>query len=172
MPSTLPPHRVVELPFDGPRFTKWTLDQMEKLTLAGCRDLALVDLAGEIAMESAAARDTLGQAAGLLQWVRETVYYLPDPVGVELVREPGALISRGAGDCDDMSVLLAALASCIGIPVRFVAIATTPEGFDHVYPELWIDALDAWLPADAAVPGVPIGWSAPAVQRMVQDGRS
>lgn len=61
------------------------------------------------------------------------------------------------GDCDDISILHAALLTCMDIKVRFVAIRSTKEdaNYDHVF----IEAFDGveWILHDITVPrGTPI----------------
>lgn len=56
------------------------------------------------------------------------------------------------GDCDDISMFHATLLTCMGIPVRFVAIRSMQDdiNFDHVF----IEAFDGneWRVFDATVP--------------------
>jgi transglutaminase-like putative cysteine protease len=60
-----------------------------------------------------------------------------------------------AGDCDDKSVLLAALLESIGHPTRFVAIGFQPDDFEHVFVETKI--ADRWISLETTEP-VEIGW--------------
>lgn len=137
-----------------------TLDRMASGTVAALGDPTIVQLAREIVRGRE--RDAAAQASALLSWVRRSIAYIPDPVGVELVQTPRETLRREAGDCDDMAALLAALAGAVGVPGAFVAVATRPElgGVpDHVYAELL--CAGQWLGADPTVPGVPLGWRPP-----------
>lgn len=63
------------------------------------------------------------------------------------------------GDCDDISVLHAAILTCMDIKVRFVAIRSKQEdpNYDHVF----IEAFNGkdWILYDITVPpGTPIEW--------------
>lgn len=63
------------------------------------------------------------------------------------------------GDCDDISVLHAALLTCMDIKVRFVAIRSNQDdpNYDHVFIEAW-NGTD-WLLYDITVPpGTRIEW--------------
>ena len=94
------------------------------------------------------------QCYSLLLWVSRTVRYVGDPTGVELLHDP-RLIAHGIadkkrvyGDCDDMSMYLAALALSIGLQPTFRAVGYNGRPFQHVYVVccgLKMDATrDAW----------------------------
>lgn len=96
------------------------------------------------------ARDIVGPAispkgAGLniRTWLAAHVRFVPDPIGLELIRSPVLLIQTvdcqgyAIGDCDDVAVLGAALGLAVGIPARFVLLAFRDPGlYEHVYTEL------------------------------------
>src|SRR5262245_25250314 len=63
------------------------------------------------------------EAEVLLRWVKAAVDYRRDPVNVELLQDPIRTLDRGAGDCDDMSVLLASALETLGTPTRFVTVS-------------------------------------------------
>lgn len=63
------------------------------------------------------------------------------------------------GDCDDISILHAALLTCMEIKTRFVAIRSVQDNpnYDHVFIEAW-NGKD-WILYDITVPpGTPIEW--------------
>jgi Transglutaminase-like superfamily len=64
--------------------------------------------------------------------VRDQIRYTSDVVDTETLQPPALTLSRGYGDCDDQSMLLAALLMSIGIPAVFCAIATHGGPFSHV----------------------------------------
>lgn len=104
-----------------------------------------------------------------VQW--PNFLYVEDPVGPfgpkETVRPVRDLLSIRAGDCDDFTVLLAALAGTIGIATRAVTIAADPRAprdFTHIYPEAEV-APGRWVPLDAARPGAMYGVGAPVYFR-------
>ncbi|MGL5936386.1 MAG: hypothetical protein ACRCZI_12295 [Cetobacterium sp.] len=79
------------------------------------------------------------QCYSLLSWVSRTVRYIADPAGAELLHDP-RLMARGIharkrvyGDCDDMSMYLAALALSIGLQPTFRAVGYNGRPFQHVY---------------------------------------
>lgn len=90
--------------------------------------------------------DQAAAAVALYNFVKSTIRYLPDPIGVETVQDPEITIKLAAGDCDDHTVLLGALAMSVGIPVRFHVLGFHRDDFKHIYPELQVDG--QWVPAD------------------------
>jgi Transglutaminase-like superfamily len=107
------------------------------------------------------------QARALRAWVQDNIYYIPDPDGLESVRFPLQTLQRGAGDCDDMALLLAALASSVGFKTRFSAWRMNAEPIPtHVSAQLLVTGM-GWqnaevIPIDSAGGGAPdIGWQPP-----------
>ena len=70
-------------------------------------------------------------------------------MGQETVQTPEVTISQGAGDCDDMAVLTAALATAMGYKFRFKTIGK--DGPSHVYTEI-LDPKKGWTVVDPASP--------------------
>lgn len=61
------------------------------------------------------------------------------------------------GDCDDASMLSAALLFAIGQRVRFKAVESLPDGsFSHVFMEYYHSGLNRWIPVDATIDGIPV----------------
>ena len=65
--------------------------------------------------------------------------YVKDPAGIELLHDP-RLIARAIaghklvyGDCDDMSMYLAALLKSVGLRPLFRAVGYNGRPFQHVY---------------------------------------
>ncbi len=73
-----------------------------------------------------------------------------------------------AGDCDDHSVLIAALLKSIGYQVQFKTVATergNPQQFSHVYVIVRDKRTGQWVPLDSTVPGSFAGWEPPMIYR-------
>ncbi|RZB29446.1 MAG: hypothetical protein AEth_01174 [Candidatus Argoarchaeum ethanivorans] len=68
-------------------------------------------------------------AEAIYAWVRDNIAYVNDPAG-EYFQPPVRTMEVGAGDCDDQSILLAAMLGSIGFEPILVIL---PE---HVYIEL------------------------------------
>lgn len=90
-------------------------------------------------------------------WVSKNVRYVADPRGVELLHDP-RLIARAVrdrklvyGDCDDMSMYLAALLKSVGLDPVFRAAGYNGRPYQHVYVMCQGLKLDptrsAWTPA-------------------------
>jgi hypothetical protein len=71
-------------------------------------------------------------------------------------------LEAGGGDCDDATVLFAALLEAIGFDVRARVIATDESNGDwvHIYPLVGIEkgSPKKWIPLDCTVTGAVPGW--------------
>lgn len=106
-------------------------------------------------------RKWLREIGALHEFVRDSIRYVRDPDGVELVQEPDATLKLAYGDCDDKSTLLAALLLATGHPCRFVAVGFNGAPFSHVLVEAK-SGNDKWIPAETIIPK-PLGWFPPGV---------
>ena len=101
------------------------------------RDEGLQRFAAQILINSgldshAPKRDTV---AALFRYVKQ-IRYIHDPAGsFDSIQNARATISKGFGDCDDLSVLLATLLAQVGLSPRFVLARykQKSKGYDHVY---------------------------------------
>lgn len=116
-----------------------TLGHMRRMVEAGARD-AEVRAAAIDALQraGAASHNATSQLAALFRFVRDQIFFVADPIGIQVVQSPRYTLERGAGNCTQRAVLLAALARSVGIPtdLRFRAIAANPRfprTFSHVY---------------------------------------
>ena len=105
-------------------------------------------------------RKWLREISALHSFVRDSIQYRKDPVGLELVQTPEATLTLAAGDCDDKSTLLASLLLATGHPCRFVAVGFNGAGFSHVLVEA--KSGDKWIPAETIIQK-PLGWFPPGV---------
>lgn len=71
-------------------------------------------------------RDFNGQAAVLLKWVQENIYYVNEPG--ERLQSPEYTIKLGYGDCDDMIILLLSMYENIRLPNKLVISGRTSGG--------------------------------------------
>lgn len=91
------------------------------------------------------------EVATLHAWVRDQIKYVRDVYDVETVQAPDVTLRDRSGDCDDQSVLLAALLQSIGHPVRFAALGFHPGApFSHVLCEARIGGY--WRPCETTRP--------------------
>jgi transglutaminase-like putative cysteine protease len=89
-------------------------------------------------------------ALAIGEWVRAKVRYVPDPLHNEHLTSPIVMAQAIAdgkkvfGDCDDMSMLVAAMAKSIGMQPTFHGVGRK-DRFHHVYTEV------AGVPIDPTV---------------------
>lgn len=103
-------------------------------------------------------KDFHGEARRLFEYVRDRIRYVKDIDGVETLHPPEWVLKLGAGDCDDKSILLAALLLSIGHTPRFIAVAFEPDVFSHVWVQ---DLLDGqWVDLEATE-SLPFGQHVP-----------
>lgn len=140
---------------DGKAGTVATLKIMREITKAGKTSLPVRNLAIGL-ISHLQQKDYFNEIKTLHRFVRDQIRYVKDVRGVETVQTPDVTLAIRAGDCDDKSVLLAALLESIGHPTRFVAIGFKPDDFVHVYVETRIGT--SWVPVETTEP-VEVGWS-------------
>lgn len=83
-------------------------------------------------------RDYHALAEAVYSWMKRNIQYVRDPYQIELLQSPIRTLQLKYGDCDDHSILAAALLSSLGVPTRFKVVKTDPtqpDNFTHVYVE-------------------------------------
>jgi transglutaminase-like putative cysteine protease len=95
------------------------------------------------------------ECAALLAYVQEHVKYVRDVLGVETLQTPVQTLRLRRGDCDDQSMLLAALLMSVGHPARFVAVGSETNTFCHVLVQTKIGA--DWVWCEPINRGWPMG---------------
>jgi len=164
MPSFCPAARPMTLRGipSGRAGTAETLKEMAKLARNGSKDAIVIQVASEL-VRDLAQYDRVGEIVALHAFVRDSIRYTNDPLDMELVRTPRAILEMGVGDCDDKSILLASLLRSIGRPSRYVAIEMKGlAGYSHVYVETPLGK--RWIPLETIKP-VGVGWSPSNVTR-------
>ena len=119
--------KVMDLPaFDGYGDPK-KLDVISRIAEQGGRDPQLATIAVNIFREcNVAPRDYRGQAAAILKWVQRNIYYVNEPD--ERLQDPFYTLKVRYGDCDDMAILVYALARSVRLPARLVISGVTKNG--------------------------------------------
>jgi hypothetical protein len=113
-------------------------------------------------------KDYVAEAIALGEWVRDNIRYMRDPYGQETLAHPEeTAFNMRAGDCDDLSVLAAALLGSVGIPSRFKVMGVTPFQYSHVYLQAQPTGKD-WITMDPIMKDKPMGWEAPAPRRVIE----
>jgi hypothetical protein len=137
----------------------------------GIQDPKIQQLAARIMKEyNVPSRDFEAEASAVFNWVRENIRYTRDPDGLELFRKPIRTVQLGIADCDDMSILIAALLGTIGHKLVLRVIGVTSDEPEHIYPLVLLPpdnstyyiALDATRSED-------MGWEVAEDQRKFQE---
>jgi len=118
-------------------------------------------------IQGLSSKNYAGEIAKIFYFVRDRIRYTRDINGVETLHIPSQVLAQEHGDCDDKSVLLAALLESVGHRTRFIALGFEQGRFSHVLTQTRIRE-DTWLSLDPTEQQ-PIGWFPPGVvARMVQ----
>ena len=100
------------------------------------------------------------QVDAIQRWVQNNVEYRRDPPDVELVQTPQVTLQLRAGDCDDQSVLTAALLQATGHPTRFIAVGLNGEPMSHVLTQTQLGT--NWVGVETIQPRA-VGWMPPGI---------
>ena len=105
--------------------------------------------------------DHMGELERLYGWTAANVRYTGDVSGFDTFQRALRTIELGIGDCDDMTILLGAMALGIGYPVR-LRVTDSSGSWDHIYPLIGVPGDDPreWIAADLAS-GQPLGYEQP-----------
>ena len=167
----LPPQVTLALPDDPPeRAIAETLKLMRD-EVAGTDDCpgarerpAIRQLALSI-VSDLPSKKWLQECAGVFAWVRGNIRFVRDPRGIEMIHTAEGVLDDGQGDCDDHSILVAALLESIGHPCRFKAVSFRSGEFVHVYAQALIGR--TWVALDTTEDH-PMGWQPPRIyDRMI-----
>lgn len=73
------------------------------------------------------------EVAAIHAYVYNNIRYVRDVRGVETLQTPIQTIRIGQGDCDDHTMIVAALLEAIGHKTRIVAVGSKPNTYQHVF---------------------------------------
>lgn len=105
------------------------------------------------------ARDQVAECDAIFSYVRDSIRYTRDVLGVETVSTAENTLMSKMGDCDDQTVLLCSLIESIGYPTRFVVAGYFgAKTYEHVYCQLLINS--EWINADPTE-NHQLGWAPP-----------
>ena len=114
-------------------------------------------------------RAECSEVAAIFEFVRDSIRYVRDPVGVESLADPAITLRRMLGDCDDQAALLGALLESVGYPVRLtIAAYQRPGVWEHTYLECYCDG--QWIALDPTEYG-PIGYAPPGALSIWNEAR-
>lgn len=113
-------------------------------------------------------------AQALLDNVRQTVMYSPDPAASEMITSPAGQLCLRPGlcirkeDCDGLTTLLGALCMSVGFEVRIVKQSWGPSQQEHVLLAVR-DEDGRWLKCDPSHASLPVGRGVQANQEEMYD---
>jgi hypothetical protein len=103
---------------------------MRQIVLQYGRDPRVAQLAVNICRQNGVKpREYRKQAACLLKWVQDNIYYVNEPG--ERLQSPFYTLKSGLGDCDDLAILLCSLFECVRLPWKLVITAPTRMGIQR-----------------------------------------
>lgn len=137
--------------------TRRELEVMCHTVREGIKDPAVMLIANKL-VEDLSPKDKCSEADKLFEYIRGCIHYGEPPFDVEAIVLPRMVMETRSGDCMDICVLFAALATSLDIPARFVAIKFPGKDYYHyIYPELYID--NAWKHFEFTAPKAQSGRS-------------
>lgn len=140
-----------------------TVLSMQQLIDSGARSPGVRSNAVEIIRRAGVQeKDSHGEVRAVFEWVKANFHFIKDPHGRETLGTADFLLELRAGDCDDYVVVLGALLSSLGYPVKIVTIkadADEPERYSHVYLHVLVDG--NWIALDSTQRNSIVGWEPP-----------
>ncbi len=147
---------------------------LREIAVRGGHDPRIATLAVSILKKAKVQpRSYKAQAAALLKWVQNNIYYINEPS--ERLQDPTYTLKVGYGDCDDMAILLGSLYESIRLDWRFVLSGKVngrltrwiegnplPRGgrWTHIYLMVGYPPFQPqkWLFAEPTLRNVNLGW--------------
>ena len=168
--------KVEHLPLWSMHNTHDRMKALRQIVEAGGRDPRLATLCVNIFRQKGIQpRDYKGQANALLKWVQHNIYYINEPQ--ERLQDPAYTLKVGYGDCDDMVILLCAMAESVKLEWKFVLSGKNQYGkiirwiegdklpkpepkWVHIYCVLGYPPFKPtqWVFAEPTLKNVPLGW--------------
>jgi hypothetical protein len=108
----------------------------------------------------------VNEIEAVLAWVKRNIEFRGE--NAETLQSPAVTLQLRAGDCDDHSMLIAAMVKSLGYQVQFKTVATqrmSPGQFSHVYVIVRDKRTGQWVPLDSTVPNSFAGWEPPMIYR-------
>jgi transglutaminase-like putative cysteine protease len=143
-------------------YTAKTIKEMHKLVKAAKTDPEFRRLALWLTRDGDRSRDWKNYSAELenaFARLRKVVTYRRDPYQVEWIQSPWRTLRDGAGDCDDLSILIASVMGATGAKYRFLTFKANPRrpaDWSHVLTEILVPK-KGWVAADLSV-AAPLGF--------------
>ena len=123
-------------------------------------------LVRQAALEAARGTERgLDEVDAVNRWIKEHIEFRGE-YG-ETLQDPMNTLRFGAGDCDDQSMLAAAMLESLGFQTRFktIALQDSPEDLSHVYVEVREKRTGQWISVDPTVERSWPGWEPEGIAR-------
>lgn len=104
-------------------------------------------------------RDYKCELRAIWSFVVMSCRYQQDTAGQDVYCTLRATLEAGGGDCDDLTIVFAALLKCIGfenIIARVVSVQGTT--WDHIYPVVLVPGTNEWVALDCTEANKSMGW--------------
>lgn len=111
-------------------------------------------------------KDEFSEIEAIFNYVRDNIRYVKDVHQVETLSTAAKTMQGRIGDCDDQTVLLAAMLEAVGYPTRFAVAAYRSGNFEHVY--LQVLGHGQWISLDPTENQV-MGWEPPGATKMMYE---
>lgn len=163
-----PETKVLRVPLPvGDRGVAITIGFMRLAASWGQRDPQVRQQALQIVQNGGVSnKDTAGEVQAVYDWVKQHIAFRGELD--ETVQTPQVTLRFGAGDCDDHSVLTAALLGSIGYQWEFKTVAVPGQNdFTHVYVRVLDHGSGQWIALDTTVDETP-GWEPDPVSRAAE----
>jgi transglutaminase-like putative cysteine protease len=111
-------------------------------------------------------KDEYSEIEAIFNYVRDNIRYVKDIHQVETVSSALKTLQGKIGDCDDQTILLAALLESVGYPTRFAVAAYNGNDFEHVYLQAY--AYGEFINMDATEHQC-MGWEPPGATKIMYE---
>lgn len=128
----------------------------------GVQNAQIIALATQI-VSGVANRDQSGEIQAVFDWVKNNISFRNEDG--ERLQTPLVTLQLRAGDCDDHSMLMAALLRSLGHTVAFRTVAVNGPDYSHVYAVVLDKRTKQWIPLDTTVASATPGWQVPNATR-------
>jgi hypothetical protein len=169
----LPESKVTITPIPGgDKGTKATLQKMKEIvwkSLRHAQHSPVIRMASAKAILDAKCKpkDYLCEYDAIHTFVRDKIRWTRDARRHETLQWPARTLAMGIGDCDDKSMLEAAMLLHVGFPgVAFKAIGANPavpDQYTHVYIIADPSGKEKWIASDPTVDNAKLGWESPLI---------
>lgn len=105
---------------------------MARLAREGSHDMRVRQLALDLT-KNLPGKDWEGETKAIFDYVMSSFRYVRDIRDIDTLHMADTLLDTQAGDCDDLSIILASLLLSIGHDLQFVALSPAKGEWSHVW---------------------------------------